>query len=318
MNSPLRIAGLMALLILPAAARAQHSCPAERFAGTIGRTLADSTPALLEPARPAPEAPDIVYIVLDDTGYSDLGVYGSDVATPHMDALARGGLQYTRFHSKAICSPTRASLLTGRNNHAVGMKQLAGRDGGYPHSRGRIPRSAATIAQLLQSAGYATLAAGKWHLTPGADMGAAGPKRHWPLQNGFERFYGFLSGWTDQYHPDLVRDNHATNPPEQEGYHFSEDIVSESMRMLDDIFVDDSEEPFFLYLGFGATHAPIQIPKSYVEKYADAFDRGWDVIRRERFERQIALGLFPADAALPARNPGDPAWADLSDVERTV
>jgi len=301
---------------------AQQSCqgttPSTAFEGTIGRTVPGSKPAPLPVARPGPGSPNIVYIILDDTGFADLGSYGSSVATPHIDALAGAGLQYTNFHSKAICSPTRASLLTGRNNHSVGMKELAGDDQGYPHARGRVPATAANIAQILQAHGYSTLAAGKWHLVPRSEIKPSGSRTHWPLQKGFDRFYGFLSGWTDQYRPDLVEDNHAVEPPNRPGYHFSEDIVDRSIQMLGANFAADPEKPFFLYLAFGATHAPIQVPRPYIEKYATAFEKGWDQIREDRYRRQIELGVIPANTRLPPRNPGDPSWEDLSEQEKTV
>ena len=295
-----------------------ETTPRSDFQGTIGRTADDSEPALLPLAQPRPNSPNIIYIVLDDTGFSDLASYGSRVDTPHMDTLAADGLQYTTFHSKAICSPTRASLLTGRNNHSVGMKELPGNDGGYPHARGRVGATAANVAQMLQARGYSTLAAGKWHLVPATEIRPSGDRGHWPLQKGFDRFYGFLSGWTDQYRPDLVEDNHAVELPDRPDYHFSEDIVDRSIKMLGDNFAADAEKPFFLYLGFGATHAPVQVAQSYIDKYATAFDRGWDLVREERYRRQIELGVIPADTVLPPRNPGDPAWEDLSEQERTV
>ena len=303
-------------------AYAQPSCPtttpASGFQGTIGRIATDSKPAPLPVVQPTPGSPNIVYIVLDDTGFSDLASYGSRVATPHMDALAAGGLQYTNFHSKAICSPTRASLLTGRNSHAVGMKELAGNDQGFPHARGRVPATAANVAQILRLHGYSTLAAGKWHLVPRSEIKPSGSRTHWPLQKGFDRFYGFLSGWTDQYRPDLVEDNHAIEPPNRPDYHFSEDIVERSIKMLADHLAADAEKPFFLYLAFGATHAPIQVAKSYIEKYATAFEKGWGQIRADRYRRQIELGVIPANTELPPRNPGDLAWEDLSEQEKTV
>ena len=293
-----------------------ETTPWNDFQGTIGRTADDSEPALLPLAQPRPDSPNIIYIVLDDTGFSDLASYGSRVDTPHMDTLAADGLQYTTFHSKAICSPTRASLLTGRNNHSVGMKELAGNDGGYPYARGRVGATAANVAQMLQAHGYSTLAAGKWHLVPATEIKPSGDRGHWPLQKGFDRFYGFLSGWTDQYRPDLVEDNHAVELPDRPDYHFSEDIVGRSIKMLGDNFAADAEKPFFLYLGFGATHAPVQVAQSYIDKYATAFDKGWDQVREERYRRQIELGVIPADTVLPPRNTGDPAWEDLSEQER--
>jgi arylsulfatase A-like enzyme len=304
------------------AALGQQACPPTTpttgFAGVMGRTAADSKPAPLPSPRPRAGSPNILYIVLDDTGFSDLHCYGSEVATPHMDALAAGGLLYNNFHCKAICSPTRAALLTGRNSHSVGMKELAGDDQGYPHSRGRVTPAAATVAQILSANGYSTLGVGKWHLVPGRDMRAAGARTHWPLQKGFDRWYGFLSGWTDQYRPDLVEDNHAVKRPERPDYHFSVDIVDHALDMMKEHIAADRQKPFFQYVAFGATHAPIQVPKRYIDKYVSTFAKGWDRIRQERFERQLKLAVIPPKTRLPARNPGDPAWTDLSEQERAV
>jgi arylsulfatase A-like enzyme len=302
-------------------AAAQDSCaatPDTGFTGTIGRTARDSRAGLLVTPHAGPNSPNIIYIVLDDTGFSDLHCYGSEIATPNIDALAAGGLLYNNFHCKAICSPTRASLLTGRNNHSVGMKELAGDDQGYPHSRGRVTPAAATVAQILRANGYSTMGVGKWHLVPGRDMTEAAPRTHWPLQKGFDRWYGFLSGWTDQYHPDLVEDNHAVKRPDRPDYHFSVDIVDKCLGMAGDHSAGDPKKPFFLYLAFGATHAPIQVPKTYIEKYVATFEKGWDRIREDRFNRQLELGIIPAGTTLPPRNPGDPAWTDLTDQERAV
>jgi arylsulfatase A-like enzyme len=292
--------------------------PFTGFGGVIGRTAVDSKPSPLQIPHARPGSPNIVYIVLDDTGFSDLHCYGSEVATPNIDALGAGGLRYNNFHCKAICSPTRASLLTGRNSHAVGMKELAGDDQGYPHSRGRITPAAATVAQILGLHGYSTLGVGKWHLVPGRDMKESSPRTHWPLQKGFDRWYGFLSGWTDQYHPDLVEDNHALPRPNRPDYHFSVDIVDRAIQMMSDHVTADANKPFFLYLAFGATHAPIQVPRPYVEKYVSTFQKGWDRIREERYRRQLQLGVIPPGTELPPRNPGDPAWSSLSSEERTV
>jgi arylsulfatase A-like enzyme len=330
MNSPLENKvsrrDMMAAMLLGTAglrvAGAQQPCPASTpansFGGVVGRTAADSKPSPLAAAQARAGSPNIVYIVLDDTGFSDLHCYGSEIATPNVDALAAGGLFYNNFHSKAICSPSRASLLTGRNSHAVGMKELAGPDGGYPHSRGRVTPAAATVAQILRSGGYSTMGVGKWHLVPDADMKASGSREHWPLQKGFDRWYGFLSGWTDQYHPNLVEDNHAVELPNRPEYHFSVDIVDHAVQMMSEHTAADPRKPFFLHVAFGATHAPIQVPKPYIEKYVPAFQKGWDQIREERYRRQLEMGVIPAGTKLPPRNPGDPAWDSLGAEERTV
>lgn len=292
--------------------------PANAFDGVIGRIAADSKPAPLIIPQARAGSPNVIYLILDDTGFSDLHCFGSEVSTPNIDALAAGGLQYNNFHTKAVCSPSRAALLTGRNSHAVGMKELAGVDQGYPHSRGRITPAAATVAQILSTNGYSTYGVGKWHLTPNADMRASGSREHWPLQKGFDRWYGFLSGWTDQYHPDLIEDNHPLPKPNDPGYHFSVAITDQAMQMVDQHVEADAKKPFFLYMAFGAAHAPLQVPKPYIDKYVSTFEKGWDQIREDRYKRQLEMGVIPAGTKLPPRNPGDPAWKDLTDEERTV
>lgn len=303
-------------------AEGQQACapttPASGFEGKIGRVASDSMPSKLAIPQARAGSPNIIYIVLDDCGFSDLHCFGSEVATPHIDSLASYGLQYTDFHTKAICSPSRAALLTGRNSHAVGMAELPEGDLGYPHTRGRVTAAATTVAQILRANGYSTLGVGKWHLTPREDMREAGSRSEWPLQKGFDRWYGFLSGWTDQYHPDLVEDNHSLGRPNQPGYHFSVDIVDKAKNMVDQHVASGPDKPFFLHVAFGATHFPIQVPKPYIDKYVSTFQAGWDQIRENRYKRQLELGVIPPGTKLPPRNPGDPAWKHLSDEERTV
>lgn len=267
--------------------------------------------------------PDVVYILLDDVGFADLGAYGSEIATPNIDRLAAAGLRFNQFHTKAVCSPTRASLLTGRNNQSVGMMDLPG-DRGHAHSRGFITPRAATIAQILRASGYATSMVGKWHLTPPPEMhDSARTRVNWPLGKGFEKFYGFLSGWTDQYRPrgvgrELVEGNRAIAPPETPGFHLSEAMVDRAIDYLGAEFTSERGRPVFQYVAFGAAHAPIQVPRAYVDRYVPVYAQGWDRIREQRFARQKALGIVPADAVLPPRNPGDPAWDGLSAEEKTV
>lgn len=305
----------VALALSPAALLAQTDL---NFRGAIGRTAAESRPDPLEAVQAPKGAPHVVYIVLDDCGFGDLGCYGSVASTPHIDSLAAEGLQFNNFHSKSVCSPTRASLLTGRNAHSVGMKELPGNDQGYPHTRGQVTPAAANIAQILQRNGYATMAAGKWHLVPKTELHDAADRTHWPLQKGFDRYHGFLSGWSDQYRPDLVIDNRNVEPPKDPDYHFSEDIVSQSLDMVGVNLEKNPDRPFFLYLAFGAVHSPVQVPRRYIDKYRGQFDVGWDAVRERRFRKQIELGIIPADSTLPPRNPGDPAWADLSAIEKEV
>lgn len=289
----------------------------EPFGGVIGRTIAESRPWWPDPGL-KPGAPDVVMVVLDDTGFSHLGCYGSTLATPHMDALAAGGLKFTGFHTTALCSPTRACLLTGRNHHAVGMRAISNFDTGFPNMRGSIPKSAATLAEILRHNGYATFAAGKWHLAPMAECTAAGPFENWPLQKGFDRYYGFLQGETDQFHPELCADNHFIDPPQtaEEGYHVSEDIVDQSTAMIRDVTSLAPERPFFLYLAFGAMHSPHQAPAAYLEKWRGKFDAGWDEARASWFARQQALGVVPTGTQLAPRNPGVKPWDELTENEQ--
>jgi arylsulfatase len=292
--------------------------PYTGFGGVVRTTTADSTPAPLVIPHAAPGSPNVVFIVLDDLGFSDLGPYGSEIATPSIDALAKAGLRFNNFQTHAICSTTRAALLTGRVAHAVGMKDLAGNDTGFPNARGRITPAAATVAQMLQANGYSTYGVGKWHLLPHADMLASSPRTDWPLQKGFDRFYGFLSGWTDQYHPSLVEDNHSLVTPDHPGYHFTADIVDHAIHYLREGQQANTGRPFFLYLATGAVHAPHQAPPEYIDKYKTVYAKGWDAIRAERFAREKAMGLIPQDTVMPPRNADDRAWSDLTQDERTV
>jgi arylsulfatase A-like enzyme len=283
------------------------------FGGRIGRTYRESQPWWPDPPTGL-GGPNMVVIVLDDTGFAHLGCYGSELATPVIDRLAAGGLRYTGFHTTALCSPSRACLLTGRNAHAVGMRSISNFDSGFPHMRGAISPHAATVAQLLQAHGYATYAAGKWHLAPGAEGTAAGPHTNWPLQKGFDRFYGFLQGATDQFYPELFSDNGPIDPPgrPKDGYHVSEDLVDQATRWIGDLTSIRPDRPFFLHLAFGATHAPHQAPTEYRQRWRGRFDDGYDVTRQRWFARQLELGIIPEGTTLAPPNPGVPAWADLT------
>lgn len=290
------------------------------FAGRIGRTLTDSSPDWPTRPHPGENAPNVIFILFDDLGFSQFGCYGSTIETPNIDRLAVSGLQYTNFHVTPLCSPTRASLLTGRNHHAVGMRSISNFSTGFPHMRGSISNHAATIAEVLRDTGYATFALGKWHLCPMADASAAGPFDQWPLQRGFDRYYGFLDGETDQFHPELVYDNHWVDPPAgpDEGYHLTEDLVDHAVGFLHDSLSIRPDRPFFMYFALGATHAPHQAPARFLEKYRGRFDEGWDVIRDRWFANQKRLGLIPDDTELAPRNPGVEAWEDLSDNQRRL
>lgn len=284
----------------------------------VGRTAAESTAWWPEPVRPPAGAPNVLVVVFDDVGYADFGAFGSELHTPTVDGLAARGLRYTGFHTTTLCSPTRASLLTGRNHHSVGMASVAEWDAGFDNARSRVTPAAATLPQLLRTAGYATTASGKWHLAPPHEQTQVGPFDNWPLGKGFERYYGFLGGNTDQFFPELVRDNTLLRPPArpEDGYHLTTDLVDQSIGFLTDHLALAPDRPFFHYLAFGAAHWPLQAPPTHLARQRGRFDRGWDEVRAERFARQQELGIVPAHAGLPPLNPGVRPWDELSDDER--
>ncbi|MHB8620025.1 MAG: arylsulfatase [Chloroflexota bacterium] len=286
------------------------------FGGVRGTTVADAQPGLSPLPRPRTGSPNVVIVVLDDVGFADLGCYGSEIATPSMDRLAAGGLRYRNFHVTPLCSPTRASLLTGRNHHKVGMRFLAEVDTGFSNCRGRISETAAPLSQILVSQGYNTWAVGKWHLAPLTHTTHAGPFDHWPLGKGFQRFYGFMGGWTDQYVPELVYDNHRLPPPARSDYHLSEDLVDRAIGFVRDQAATTPDNPFFLYLAFGAAHAPHQVPRQYVDKYVSLFENGWDQTRLDRLGLQKQLGIVPAHTRLTERNADVPPWDSLTADEK--
>ena len=283
----------------------------------IGRTLAESTAAHTPPRRPPEGAPNVVIILLDDTGFAQLGCFGSDIETPNIDRLAAGGLRYHRFHVTALCSPTRACILTGRNHHAVGMGFLSDIPTGFPGYTTRLPRTAAGLPRVLRDAGYNTMAVGKWHLAPRWDQTASGPFDRWPLGIGFERYYGFPAGDTNQYAPNLIADNHYIEPPRSpdEGYHLTEDLADQAIAMIGDQQQTTPHLPFFLYFATGAMHAPHQAPPEWIDRYRGRFDDGWDAWRERVFARQVEMGIVPEGTTLTERPQGVAAWDDVDDDE---
>jgi arylsulfatase len=290
------------------------------FKGVIKTSYLDSTPWWPEEKKAPEGAPNIIYIVLDDTGYSQLGCFGSYIDTPHIDSLAADGLRYRDFHVNAMCSPTRASLLTGCNNHTVGLGFLSNYNLGFPSLSGNIDPKYGYISETLLENGYSTFAVGKWHLCNQKHMDGAGPFTQWPLGRGFEKFYGFLNAATSQFYPLLVQDNHLIDPPKlpEEGYYVSEDLVDKAIGYIGDQKSCSPEKPFFCYLAFGAMHGPHHAPKDYIERYSSKFDEGWDVYRERVFARQKEMGLIPEDAQLTERNDMAPPWSDLSERKKKV
>lgn len=282
---------------------------------TINLALNDSTaPPARIPYRVG--APNVVVIVLDDLGFGQLGCFGSDLDTPNIDRLAARGLRYTNFHTTAVCSPTRACLLTGRNHHRVGMGMLPDLPVNYPGYSGQLPRGAGTMAQILRAQGWSTTAIGKWHLVP-RDQRATGPFHMWPTGLGFERYYGFLNGETNQWAPNLVRDQTHIEPPRdpQDGYHLDADLADEAIRQLRDLRLHNPMRPFLLWYATASPHAPHQVAPEWSDRYRGRFDEGWDVWRERTFARQKELGVVPSYAELSARPPWVEAWADI-DADR--
>lgn len=288
------------------------------FGGRIGRTWRDSVAWWPDPSASPAGAPNILCIVLDDVGYSDLGCYGSEIETPRMDALAQGGIRYSNFHVTAMCSPTRAALLTGRNAHAVGMGAIAEWSTGFPGYQGRITPQAATIAQMLGEHAYGTYAVGKWHLANMGDYPTGASRDYWPLGKGFNRWYGFLGGFIDHWNPDLHQDNHPLQREPREGYHLTEDLIDRAIGYVRDHVTSTPERPWFTYLALGAGHWPLHVPQPWIDHYRGRYEGGWDVVREQRLSRQKSMGLIPDSTPLAPPNPHVRAWSDLAAQERVL
>ena len=292
----------------------------DEFTGVIGRDWRTSTPAW--PARPEPPegAPNVVYIVLDDVGYAQVGCYGSVIDTPNIDALAGQGVRLANFHTAALCSPTRSCLLTGRNHHTNGMGRVADLAMGFPGYWGVVPPENGFLSEILRTHGYSTYAVGKWHLTPDDETHMAADRSSWPLGRGFDRWYGFHGGETHQFVPTLYCDNHSVQPPRTpaEGYHLTEDLVDHAIEYLSDLRNADGEQPFFLYFATGACHSPHHAPPEWIERYRGVFDDGWDALRERIVARQIELGIVPTDIELSPRPPWVPAWDELAPEDQKV
>lgn len=263
-------------------------------------------------------APNVVIVLLDDVGFGAAETFGGPIPTPTLDRLAQQGLRYNRFHTTGICSPTRASLLTGRNPHAVGVGAVLNSASNHPGKRGVLRDDAKTLAQVLGGAGYATGAFGKWHLTPDWETSPAGPFDRWPTRKGFDHFYGFLGGETHQFEPTLYEGTRPILRPPGDDYHLSEDLAKRAASWLKEQHSIRPERPFFVYLATGATHAPIHAPEASIRPFRGKFDDGWDEQRRQTFAKQKALGILPADTQLTPRPAELPAWDSLSVDERRV
>jgi arylsulfatase A-like enzyme len=295
--------------------------PGTGFRGIIGRTLAESTPWWPPRQEPPAGAPNVVLVLLDDLGYSDFGCFGAEIATPNIDALAKNGLRFANYTTVPMCTPARAALLSGKNPHAVGCGWLTFNTPGYPGYRaGEITRDAPTIAELLRAQGYSTYAAGKWHNTAEYNVTPAGDRASWPLQRGFDRFYGFVGGEAHYFAPAQLFEDNAIVARESYApdYYCTDDFTDKALIWLKEHQAAAPEKPFFLYLPYNAPHAPLHAKAEDLARYAGRYDAGWDTIRAERVARQKASGLLPENTRLPDRSKGVSAWSAAPAEQRKV
>jgi arylsulfatase A-like enzyme len=278
---------------------------AEPFRGTINVDIRDSEPdwAPFEPPKAPPGAPSVLYIVLDDVGFSAMSGYGGPIETPNIDRIAARGVRYTQFHTTALCSPTRSCLLNGRNHTRNSMACITEAATGFPNASGTIPPENGMLSEILAERGWNTYMVGKWHLCPTDEMNVAATRRNWPTGRGFERWYGFLGAETNQWYP--VYDNHPIEQPRlpEEGYHLTDDLTDKAIEFIQDAKAIAPDKPFFLYYAPGACHAPHHAPKEWIDKFKGQFDMGYEAIREQTLARQKELGIVPADTKVPPINP---------------
>lgn len=291
------------------------------FQGIIAPTVGESTPYW--PAQPrAPKgSPNVVFIMLDDFGFSQLGCYGAQgLRTPNIDKLAANGLRYNNFHATPLCSPSRAAFLTGRNHHSGALGAITEFSTGFPGYNGRMPLSHGMISEILSPAGWSTFCLGKWHLTPPEDANLAANRRWWPLGRGFDRYYGFLGGTTSEFVPFITQDNHFIQPPgkPEDGYHFLTDMTEKARDYILDIKHVAPDRPFFMYYCPGGVRAPQHVPLEWADKYKGVFDKGWDHYREATLKKQIELGICPPGTRLSPRDPSIPFWDELTPLHRKV
>jgi arylsulfatase A-like enzyme len=304
----------------PPASPLHSGDPGAGFEGHIGRTLADSLPYWKPSTRAKPGSPNIIVILLDDLGFSDFGCFGGEIATPNIDRLAATGLRFSGYTTVPMCTPARAALLTGKNPHSVGCGWLTHSDPGYPGYRGEISKDAPTMAELLRARGYSTMAAGKWHNTYDRNLHSSADTSSWPLQRGFDRFYGFMGAETSYHQPDRMLEGNQqvqadSYPP---GYYAPDDYTGRAISWLAEHRTNAPDKPFLLYLAFQSPHTPLHAKAADLTAYRGRYDAGWDALRSARFERQRAMGLIEPHAVLPPRNPGIPAWDSLPIEQRAV
>ena len=280
----------------------------------------DTTYPPIVPLRPPEGGPNVLVILIDDVGFGASSAFGGPCQTPNLERLAKTGLKYTRFHTTALCSPTRSALLTGRNHHSVGMGAITEFATSAPGNNSIWPNTAAPLAKILQLNGYSTAQLGKCHEVPAWEVGPIGPFRQWPTGMGFEYFYGFVGGETNQWFPALYEGTTAVEPDRtpEEGYYLNDDLTTRATTWIRTQKSLAPDKPFFMYFAPGATHAPHQVPKEWADNYKGKFDRGWDEVREETFERQKKLGVIPKDAELTVRSEGIPAWDEVAEEMKPV
>jgi len=299
--------------------RSQLPIPDAPFKGKIGKTFEDSRQDYPQPVKPPKGAPNVVLILLDDLGFGHPATFGGPIPTPALTRLAKEGVRYNRFHTTAICSPTRIALLTGRNHHQCATGTITELSTGYPGYHSVWPRSCASIAAVLKDNGYSTAAWGKWHNTPDWETSPIGPFHNWPTGLGFEYWYGFQGGETSQWFPQLFRNTTPVEQPKtpEEGYHFTEDITDDAIAWVKRQKSIAPDKPFFMYFATGATHAPLHAPKSWIDKFKGQFDQGWDKVREETLAQQKKLGMVPENTKLTPRPKEIPDWDGLdADAKR--
>jgi arylsulfatase len=312
---------LGASFAIPVGAQEVLPFPTKQSGSTAGRTMQESIYSPLPPLNHLPkDAPNVLIVLIDDVGPGQTDTYGGEIHTPTLSKIAREGISYNRFHTTAMCSPTRAALLTGRNEHRVANGQIAELANDWDGYKGTIPKSSATVAEVLKDYGYSTAAWGKWHNTQAEQTTAAGPFDYWPAGYGFQYFYGFLAGEASQYEPQLVRNTAYAEHPHTSGghnyYHLSEDLADDAIGWLREHKALAPDKPFFMYWASGASHGPHQVPKEWADKYKGKFDDGWDKYRERVFQRAKQMGWIPQNAELTPRPATLPSWDSIPDDEK--
>jgi arylsulfatase A-like enzyme len=296
--------------------------PDPKFKGVIGLTYKDSTPDKIPLVKAPAGAPNVLFIMIDDAGFGDWSTFGGQIPTPNLDRLAQMGLRYTRFHTTALCSPTRAALLTGRNHHSAGTGVITEIGSGYPGYSGQIPKSEAMFAEVLRQNGYSTAFFGKNHNIPDWETSVSGPFDRWPTMQGFDHFYGFIGGEANQWQPALYDGNKPVEMEVPKGrekdYTLTENLTDKAIEYIHQEKSVTPDRPFFIYYAPGATHAPHHVPKVWIDKFKGQFDQGWDKYREETYQRQLKMGIIPADTKLTPRPKEIPAWDSLSPDEKKV